>query len=285
MVRRPLDRMYGETTVVEHNGESSPFDELKPLGDDLAAEPTGSKSAGEPSGLPLAESPKEGGSAALSETDMAELADSLLKMPVGDAAPAEQTPPADQAASPADAAVPAEEEKKPAEGKDSIVIEAKPQKEKKKKKAAKSASDAKFKETLRAHRKQLEWAGLALCLVVLLGVAAIGFIFYATAIYGFSLVAIAFTLWKGRKSNSLYVTILGFALAALLTGIYCLWLELAAYQLDIRARQMRPRLGMSVPVSTKTENVSRFASASDAAQFLGSSNCACATACDALQRT
>jgi hypothetical protein len=42
-----------------------------------------------------------------------------------------------------------------------------------------------------------------------------------------------------RKTNDLYTVILGCALIAILTGIYCLWLEWGRYQFDTKARQAK----------------------------------------------
>jgi len=230
------DRTHGETTVAEHNDKGSHLDETKPLDDELAAESTQSEPASDSSGLPIAEAPQRGADAQLSETEMADLADSLLTAPVGDAVETAAT-----------------EGDKPVDDKDSIIIEEKP-KEEKKKKGGKTASEAKpkLKEKLRAHQTHLEWAGLAFSFLILLVVAFLGLILFATAIYGFSLIAIAYTLWKGRKANSIYVAMLGLALAALLTGVYCLWIELALYRFDVRAREVRPRLSMSAPATLES---------------------------------
>ncbi len=49
---------------------------------------------------------------------------------------------------------------------------------------------------------------------------------FSTAIYLIALGFIPYGIWKGRQTNSVYTVILGCALAALLTGVFCLWMEI-----------------------------------------------------------
>jgi hypothetical protein len=95
----------------------------------------------------------------------------------------------------------------------------------------------------------LEWAGVIGVPLVILAIAALCVMTFATALAAFSLavyvIALAFIpygLWKGRETNNIYTVVLGCALAALLTMTYCLWRELGEYQFNIKARR---QVGMS----------------------------------------
>ena len=46
----------------------------------------------------------------------------------------------------------------------------------------------------------------------------------------------------GRKTNTVFVVFLGCVLAAVLTAVYCLWMELARYKFDIKAQDAKQRV-------------------------------------------
>jgi hypothetical protein len=69
-----------------------------------------------------------------------------------------------------------------------------------------------------------------------------------TALYVIGLCLIAYILWMSRRSNTVYTVFLGCVLAAMLTASYCLWMELMKYQFDLNAREVKAKIGMSVPV-------------------------------------
>ena len=48
----------------------------------------------------------------------------------------------------------------------------------------------------------------------------------------------------GRKTNTVFVVILGCVLAAVLTSVYCLWMELVRYKFDIKAQDAKQRVSM-----------------------------------------
>jgi hypothetical protein len=84
--------------------------------------------------------------------------------------------------------------------------------------------------------------------VALLGLASIAYLNFATAIYLIGLFSIPLLLWISRKSNTVYVALLGIVLAALMTCIYCLWVVLAKYNFDVKAQEAKQRVGMVQPV-------------------------------------
>jgi hypothetical protein len=264
--------------VVEHNGEGSNVDEQRPLGDKQPAEPTASKTpdAQTPAQPPQAESTPDvlpSKTDGLSSADISSLAGDFFgdtsarqkpiaglsflnddkfapaitdsdKLPSETVAPVEITPEEkigaeDKKEPPVAADAPKEDDKKGKKAK-------KKGKEKEKKAATKTPKTDIEKK--RDRERLIEWGGLALVLVVLLAIAFFGLILYATAVYLFILTSVGYTLWKGRATNPIYVNLLGFALAAVITAIYCMWLELAAYDFSIRARESRPRLGVNAPV-------------------------------------
>ena len=78
--------------------------------------------------------------------------------------------------------------------------------------------------------------------VILLGLAVVNFVFFSTAIY---LVAMGYTflgLWIYRRTNTLYTVLLGCALAAVLTAVYCLWIEMGNYEFDLKAKDAKQRI-------------------------------------------
>jgi hypothetical protein len=90
----------------------------------------------------------------------------------------------------------------------------------------------------------VEWCGVAGVAVVLLAIAFFGLLSFPTAIYLISLGLIPYGIWKNRKTTNVYVVILACALAAILTAIFCLWLELGRYKYHIKAK---PRVAVSAP--------------------------------------
>ena len=83
--------------------------------------------------------------------------------------------------------------------------------------------------------------------VVLLILARAKFWDYSTAVYFAGLVFIPTLLWLGRKTNTVYVVLLACAIAALMTGIISLWKMWGWYEFDIRAADIKQRIGMVRP--------------------------------------
>jgi hypothetical protein len=93
-------------------------------------------------------------------------------------------------------------------------------------------------------------AACALALpLIALGIAASGAIFYSTAVCIIVVGYIPLALWAARRTNSVFVVLLGCALAALLVGVYCLWMELASCKFDIKAQEAKQKkVSMTWPV-------------------------------------
>ncbi|MFZ1935658.1 MAG: hypothetical protein WCB27_07320 [Thermoguttaceae bacterium] len=70
----------------------------------------------------------------------------------------------------------------------------------------------------------------------------------STAIYLIGLTFIPLLLWLGRKTNTVYVVLLGCVIAVLMTCVYCLWTVLAWYHFDVKASQATQRVSMAQPV-------------------------------------
>jgi hypothetical protein len=90
----------------------------------------------------------------------------------------------------------------------------------------------------------LELAAVAVIALILLGIAAMHFLYFSTALYVIALGLIPYGIWKTGETSNVYTVILGCALAAVLTAAYCLWIELERYDLDIKARTAKQRIGM-----------------------------------------
>jgi hypothetical protein len=83
--------------------------------------------------------------------------------------------------------------------------------------------------------------------VVLLVLARAKFWDYSTAVYFSGLTFIPVLLWLGRKTNTVYVALLGCVIAVLMTSIVFLWWSWAKYEFDIRAADVKQRIGMVRP--------------------------------------
>ena len=91
----------------------------------------------------------------------------------------------------------------------------------------------------------LEWAGVIAIPAIILALAWLGVWYFSTAFYVISVGLIPYGIWKGRETNTVYTVILGCTLVAVLTAIYCLWLEVGRYNFDVKAKQ---RVGLSRPI-------------------------------------
>ena len=94
-------------------------------------------------------------------------------------------------------------------------------------------------------KANLDWViagGIALVLLLL---ALVGLFNFSTAFYVVAVGVLAYALWKMRELNDLYTVILGFALIAILTAVYCLWLEVGRYQFDTKGG--KPSNGRTPP--------------------------------------
>jgi hypothetical protein len=81
--------------------------------------------------------------------------------------------------------------------------------------------------------------------VIVLALAWCGVWFFSTAIYLIGLGLIPYGLWLGRRTNTVYTIFLGCVAAALLTAIYCLWIEMGRYRFDVRARAAKQRVSFT----------------------------------------
>jgi len=102
--------------------------------------------------------------------------------------------------------------------------------------AAEEGEEASVKERSKLSL-YIEWA-CAICIpLVLLILAICGVLSYATAIYVIAVGFVPYGIWKGRETNTVYTVVLGCALIAVLTAIYCLWMEVGRYHFQINAKE------------------------------------------------
>ncbi len=94
----------------------------------------------------------------------------------------------------------------------------------------------------------LEWGGAIGIPAIILAFAWLEVLYFSTALYAISVGFIPYGIWQGRKTNTVYTVILGCTLVAVLTAIYCLWLEVGRYRFDIKAQNAKQRVGMSQPI-------------------------------------
>lgn len=94
----------------------------------------------------------------------------------------------------------------------------------------------------------LEYAGLACIPLILLVLGYSEVVFFSTALYLIGLGLIPYGIWKGRETNTVFTVILGCALAAVFTAIFCLWMEFGRYQFDVKAQEVKQRVSMVQPV-------------------------------------
>jgi hypothetical protein len=82
----------------------------------------------------------------------------------------------------------------------------------------------------------------AICLpIIALAFAFLGNLYYSTAIYIIALGYIPLALWASRRTNTVFVVFLGCVLAAVLTAVYCLWMEIGQYNYDIKAQEAKQK--------------------------------------------
>jgi hypothetical protein len=72
--------------------------------------------------------------------------------------------------------------------------------------------------------------------VVLVGLYFYGKMEYWTAGYAMAMTFIPYVLWKGRLTSTVFTVFLGCVLAAELTAIYVLFVELSRYNFDMKGR-------------------------------------------------
>jgi len=68
--------------------------------------------------------------------------------------------------------------------------------------------------------------------------------------YVLSLVFIAYTLWKARETETPYRVMLAISLSAILTALFCLFLELKTYDYDINAETAKQHARLERPVQS-----------------------------------
>jgi hypothetical protein len=91
--------------------------------------------------------------------------------------------------------------------------------------------------------------------VLLLAIAVIGLVYISTALFLISVAAVGYAIWRNRETSTIYTILLGCALIAVLTSLYCLWSEIGRYEFDIRARGARQRVGMLQPAEKSCPTV------------------------------
>lgn len=84
--------------------------------------------------------------------------------------------------------------------------------------------------------------------VIALAPALFGIVYFSTAIYIIALGFIPLALWMGRRTNTVEVVFLACILAAVLTAVYCLWIEAGRYKFDVKAQEAKQRVGMVQPI-------------------------------------
>lgn len=97
-----------------------------------------------------------------------------------------------------------------------------------------------------------DWLATVGVAVAALALGLLGFIYLGTAVYVMAVAIVGTLLWKDRKTNSIYTVLLGCALIAIVTAVYCLWIELERYHFEIRAKR---RASVSATIVPAIENV------------------------------
>ncbi|MCE5267320.1 MAG: hypothetical protein LLG00_05490 [Planctomycetaceae bacterium] len=195
--------------MVKSKDDIPSFDELPPLGDDLAA----------------ADGAALGNDLAAVEPAADELAASASSPVESDAAEATETPKAP------------------------IVDE----------KDAWAEEPAKRPSKLPLYLELLALVAVPLALLALagkdLGILGLNYLSIWTAIYLIGLGLIGYAIWKSRATSTLYTVFLGCVLAGMLTGIYCLWMELAVnYKFDVKAREAKQKVSMTLPADSVAQH-------------------------------
>jgi hypothetical protein len=85
----------------------------------------------------------------------------------------------------------------------------------------------------------LDWAIAGGVAALLLLLALVGLLNFSTVLYVISVGLVLYAIWKGRQTNDLYAVMLGFSLIAVLTAVYCLWLEVGRYHFDVKAKEAK----------------------------------------------
>jgi len=88
----------------------------------------------------------------------------------------------------------------------------------------------------------VEWCIAAAVAVVILGLGWRGIMYLSTALFIVSIGLVCYALWRCRQSSGIETVLLGCALVAVLTALYCLWLEMGRYGFDIKARDSKQRV-------------------------------------------
>jgi hypothetical protein len=209
----------GEATVANDGGENSNLDDLLKLPDDETP-------ASESNIEPMAEFDAEQFAASASEEDGL-----LAGEGIGEPAATEEA-----------AALPGE----PIET-EAAATEAEPEKTEEEKKTEEEEAEEAEKEPYQLP-PYVEWGGAIGIPLILLVLGWFQIIYFSTAIYLIAVGFIPYGIWKGRATNTVFTVFLACALAAVLTGLYCLWLEIGRYQFDVKAREAKHRISMSQSV-------------------------------------
>jgi hypothetical protein len=90
------------------------------------------------------------------------------------------------------------------------------------------------------------WGGAIGICVLMLVLAFLHVMFFATAVYVACVGLIGYAIWSGRATNTVYTVILACALVAVVTAVYYLWLEMDRYHLDIKAKEAKQRSAISL---------------------------------------
>jgi cation transport ATPase len=93
---------------------------------------------------------------------------------------------------------------------------------------------------------------------VLLLLAWFQVVLFSTALYLIAVGFVPYGIWKGRETNTVYSVMLGCALVAVLTAIYCLWLEVGRYGFEVKAKLPQP-LSMSRPIQSGADTTTATA--------------------------
>lgn len=125
----------------------------------------------------------------------------------------------------------------------------------KSKKEAAPKKRNKFADKLAPHQKYIEWVCLGIVAVALAALTYLDVILIWTAIYAVGMVAIFYGIWACRETNTSYSVLLGCALAAVLTAVFCMWMEFARYGFDLKARSAKNRPAAAVMTQIHSDAV------------------------------
>ncbi len=94
----------------------------------------------------------------------------------------------------------------------------------------------KLLDRLPADRESVIAVGVSVLLALLW---LVGLVYFSSVVYLIAVGVIPYALWKYRDTSSVFTVLLGCALVAIMTAVYCLWREWGSYRFDVKASGIR----------------------------------------------